>query len=161
MGKQLLDDVVIEEGDFTTDYLNKTTYRDMLDDVADNDMAGAAMDRVLGNERANATAFEQAEEKEDTAAAKVAAREVQHADDGDFEDKVVPTEVSSKAQTPGPFGATNAALEETETGEQHHIDNYMIKLQRFLLKNVPLGPSKPKKKSKNPRRDELRARRGR
>lgn len=165
--KQMLDDVVIQEGDFTTDYLTKVTYRDMLDDAAENDMAGAAMDRLLGNNErsSNVAAFEQAEEREDIVAAKVAAREVQHADDGDFEEKTAPpTEASSKAQTPGPFGAINAALEEGNIDaaeEERHIDNYMVKFQRFLLRDVPLGPSKPKKKSKNPRRDELRARRAR
>ena len=153
--KQLLDDVVIQEGDFTTDYQNKVTYRDMLDDAADDDVAGAAMDRVLGNERTNTTAFEQVEEQEDIAAAKVAAREVQHADDGDFEDTVAPTEASSKAQTPGPSGAVDSG-----SRDDHHIDSYMIKLQTFFLKDVPLAaPKNRNKKSKNRRRDEAKLRR--
>ncbi|KPI43846.1 Helicase swr1 [Cyphellophora attinorum] len=152
--KQLLDDVVIQEGDFTTDYLNKTTYRDMLDDAPDDDdVAGAAMDRVLGNDRTNATAFEQAEEREDIVAAKEAAKEDQHADDGDFEEKAAATEASSKAQTPGPGAEVN------DDEAEHHIDNYMIKLQRFLLRDVPLAPPKDRSKKGKRYRDEHRVRR--
>lgn len=174
--KLLLDEVVIQEGDFTTDYLNKLSYRDMLDDGAEDDVAGAAMDRVLGG-TGNVAAFEQAEEKEDIAAAKVAAREVQHADDGDFEEAKgtggnstggLNTGASSKAQTPGPFGATNAALEEADDGQNsglaeddQHIDTYMVNTVKWLLKDIALGPAKPKKKSKNPRRDEMKARKAR
>ena len=156
--KQLLDDVVIQEGDFTTEYRNKTSYRDMLDETAEDDVAGAAMDRVLGNDRSNATAFEQAEDREDIAAAKVAAREVQHADDGDFDDKAVATPQTNEGQTSGPFGATNAAIDEAENVDRH-IDQYMLKLQHFLLRDVPLGP--PKDRSKKRRRDEHRVRRPR
>ena len=163
--KQLLDDVVIQEGDFTTDYLNKTTYRDMLDDNAEDDVAGAAMDRVLGNERTNVTAFEQAEDREDMAAAKVAAKEVQHADDGDFEDKATSTATPGDAQTPGPMAATNAALAEKDGREAHaegdgatHVDEYMLGLQKWLLRDVPLGPGKGSKKARK-RKDEHRVRR--
>ena len=155
--KQLLDDVVIQEGDFTTDYLNKTTYKDMLDEEAEEDVAGAAMDRVLGNERTNVTAFEQAEDREDIAAAKVAAKEVQHADDGDFEDKNTAT--PREAQTPGPMAATNAALAEATDADGRHVDEYMIKLQRYILRDVPLGPRKDRSKKGKKRRDEHRVRR--
>ncbi|KAK5240773.1 swr1 complex component, partial [Exophiala xenobiotica] len=73
--KQLLDDVVIQEGDFTTDYMNKLNYRDMLEDVGEDDAAGLAMDRVLGNDKTNIAVLEQVEDQEDIAAAKVAVRE--------------------------------------------------------------------------------------
>ncbi|RMD42792.1 hypothetical protein DV735_g2370, partial [Chaetothyriales sp. CBS 134920] len=137
--KQLLDDVVIQEGSFTTDYLNKLSYRDMLDDELD-DVAGAAMDTVLGNDRGNAAAFEQAEDNEDIAAARVAAREIQHADDGDFDDKVAATPHTNEAQTPG---AGNGASEEAQPGLMDgHIDGYLLKLQSWLLTDVPLGPAK-------------------
>lgn len=155
--KQLLDDVVIQEGDFTTDYVNKVNYKDMLDENAEDDVAGAAMDRVLGNNSTNVTAFEPAEDREDIAAAKVAAREVQHADDGDFEDKSTPRE----GQTPGPMAATNAALAEADTDEDgiRHIDEYMLKIQKYLLRDVPLGPPKDRSKKSKKRRDEHRVRR--
>ena len=156
--KQLLDDVVIQEGEFTTDYLNKVSYRDMLDDEAENDVAGAAMDRVLGNEKQTISAFEHAEDREDIAAAKVAAREVQHADDGDFEENAVGMPEGGDAQMLGPSGATEAAL--AEAVAQGHIDEYMIKVQRYLLRGVPLGPGKDRRK-KGKRRDEHRTRRAR
>lgn len=156
--KQLLDDVVIQEGEFTTDYLNKVSYRDMLDDEAENDVAGAAMDRVLGNEKQTISAFEHAEDREDIAAAKVAAREVQHADDGDFEENAIGMPEGGDAQMLGPSGATEAALAEAVV--QGHIDEYMIKVQRYLLRGVPLGPGKDRRK-KGKRRDEHRTRRAR
>jgi len=39
--KRMLDDVVIQEGDFTTDYFNKLTIRDMLGDEVVNNLEGA------------------------------------------------------------------------------------------------------------------------
>ncbi|KAL2163557.1 hypothetical protein VTH06DRAFT_5615 [Thermothelomyces fergusii] len=92
--KQMLDDVVIQEGEFTTDYLNKLSVRDVINTngevVANEDdmAANAAMDRVLGgvesaNPRSAARVLEQAEDKEDVAAARVAEKEIQQ-DDADF-----------------------------------------------------------------------------
>lgn len=166
--KQLLDDVVIQEGDFTTDYTNKMSYRDMLDDEAENDAAGVAMDRVLGNDKNNAIVLEQAEDQEDRAAAKVAVKEIQHADEGDFEDKAVATATATPrtndAQTPGPFGATEIALAEVEAAEKpsasHHIDDYFIRMQTFLMQDIPLGPGKDQRK-RGRKRDEHRIRRAR
>ncbi|KAK4941173.1 swr1 complex component [Elasticomyces elasticus] len=162
--KQMLDDVVIQEGDFTTDYMNKLTYRDMLEDnTAEDDVAGLAMDRLLGNDRTNLTVLETAEDQEDRAAAKVAAREVHHADDGDFEDKTATaTPRTNDAQTPGPFAANETALAEAQAHDEaaHDIDEYMIRAQTYLMRDVPLGPGKDKRK-KGKRRDEHRVRRAR
>jgi len=161
--KQLLDDVVIQEGEFTTDYMNKLSYRDMLDDQAEDDEAGAAMDRVLGNDKNNTVVLEQAEDQEDRAAAKVAAREIQHADDGDFEDKTAAatataTPRTNDAQTPGPFGATETPLAEAHASTSNHIDDYLVRLQSFLMRDIPLGPAKDQRK-KGRKRDEHRVRR--
>jgi helicase SWR1 len=161
--KQLLDDVVIQEGDFTTDYMNKLNYRDMLEDAGEDDAAGLAMDRVLGNDKTNIAVLEQVEDQEDIAAAKVAVREVQHADDGDFEDKTASaTPRTNEAQTPGPFAATDTALAETQMDADavRDIDEYMVKLQSWLMKDVPLGPGKERRK-KGKRGDEHRVRRAR
>ena len=145
--KQLLDDVVIQEGDFTTDYLNKATYKDMLDDqqTDEDDVAGAAMDRVLGANliegKNKATAFEQAEDREDIAAARVAEKEVQNADDGDFDDMIKPVGAADSEQNAlDPFKATDAAIADADDAADnvHHIDEYMLKLQHYLLKNAPL-----------------------
>ncbi|KIX97115.1 uncharacterized protein Z520_07229 [Fonsecaea multimorphosa CBS 102226] len=172
--KQLLDDVVIQEGDFTTDYMNRMTYRDMLDENAEEDEAGKAMDRVLGNDKTSIGVLEQAEDQEDRAAAKVAARELQHADEGDFEDgraSATPrTQTGDARSTPapggvsnGPFGATDTAIIESQQDEEriHHIDEYFIQLQKYLMKDIPLGPGKDSKKGKKGRRgrDEHRVRR--
>jgi helicase SWR1 len=172
--KQMLDDVVIQEGEFTTDYLNKMTYRDMLpvSDDDDEDEAGRAMDRVLGNAGdKNTGVLEQAEDLEDRAAAKVAAKEVQHADDGDFEDHKLSTpttQTGGARNTPalganGPYDVTDAAISQVNNheGRWHHIDEYLIQLQKYLVKDLPLalgrGDSKRGKKGK--RRAEQRHRR--
>ncbi|GAB1317457.1 swr1 complex component [Madurella fahalii] len=92
--KQMLDDVVIQEGEFTTDYFNKLSVRDVMGtngeiSANENDVAAnAAMDRVLGgvessNPRSVGRVLEQAEDREDVAAARVAEKEIQQ-DDADF-----------------------------------------------------------------------------
>jgi helicase SWR1 len=162
--KQLLDDVVIQEGEFTTDHINRLSYRDMLEEEAEEDAAGAAMDRVLGNDRGNAVVLEQAEDQEDRAAAKVAAREVQHADEGDFEDRTADaTPQTTEAPTPGPFAATEIALADGQASDdkQHHIDEYLVTMQLYLMRDVPLGPGKDSRKKGKRRRDEHRVRRAR
>ena len=165
----MLDDVVIQEGDFTTDYLNKLSVRDMLgDDIVDGDAeAGAAMDRVLGSR--SGMGFEQVEDREDIAAARVAEKEVQHADDGDFEDAVASHDPSTTPRTPGalsegPFAATNAALDEAEDemkvddGSQH-IDDYMLRLKKWLLAGVPIMPLAMKNKKSKKKGGEHRTKR--
>ena len=146
--KRMLDDVVIQEGDFTTDYLNKLSVRDMLgNDIVDGDAeASAAMDRVLGSR--NGIGFEQVEDQEDIAAARVAEKEVLHADDGDFEDAVVSQDRSATPRTPvalpeGPLSAVNATLDEAGKGNEEdegvqHIDEYMLRLKKWLLADVPV-----------------------
>lgn len=92
--KQMLDDVVIQEGEFTTEYFNKLSVRDVIGtngevSANENDVAAnAAMDRVLGgvesgNPRSVGRVLEQAEDTEDVAAARVAEKEIQQ-DDADF-----------------------------------------------------------------------------
>lgn len=161
--KQLLDDVVIQEGDFTTDYLNKLTYRDMLDDKNEDetdDVAGAAMDRVLGGNlgdpKHNAAAFEQAEDKDDVAAARVAEKEVENADNGDFDDlPKAATGNESKQNISDPYAATSAAIQNVDQDDDDsgikHIDEYMLRLQRFLLKDTPIARSKKDRSKKGAR----------
>ncbi|KIW72915.1 hypothetical protein, variant [Phialophora macrospora] len=176
--KQMLDDVVIQEGDFTTDYMARMTYRDMLDtgDGPEEDEAGRAMDRVLGTAGdKNIVVLEQAEDQEDRAAAKVAAKEIQVTDDADFEDLAPSTtpQTGDARNTPtasngvgvggnGLFTATDTAPTEVaeESEKWHHIDEYLIQLQRYLMKDIPLGGGKNSKKGKKGRRrDEHRVRR--
>ncbi|KAI9858890.1 MAG: swr1 complex component [Trichoglossum hirsutum] len=104
--KRMLDDVVIQEGEFTTDYFNKLSIRDMLGDDAvamDGDAsANAAMDRVFGGPTGSGRdvekVLEQVEDREDIVAAKVAEKELIHTDDADFDEKG--TRASSVAVTP-------------------------------------------------------------
>jgi helicase SWR1 len=169
--KRMLDDVVIQEGDFTTDYLNKLSVRDMLgDDVVDGDPeASAAMDRVLGSR--SGMGFEQVEDREDIAAARVAEKEVQHADDGDFEDAVLSHDPSATPRTSGaisegPFAATNAALDEADNDNKEndrfrHIDEYMLGLKKWLLADVPIMPLTMKNRKSKKRGGEHRTKRAR
>lgn len=160
--KQMLDDVVIQEGDFTTDYMQRMTYRDMLpdEDSPDEDEAGRAMDRVLGTAvgHKNIGVLEQAEDQEDRTAAKVAAREEQNADEGDFEDG----RTSATPKTGDAIGTpmTPGGDLVGDDDRWHHIDEYLIQLQKFLVKDIPLGPAKdPKRGKKGRKKDEHRVRR--
>lgn len=92
--KQMLDDVVIQEGAFTTDYFNNRQGELSVQDVAGGLMgehdaaANAAMDLVLGgvdksDTRTATKVLEQAEDTEDVVAARAAEKEILQ-DDADF-----------------------------------------------------------------------------
>ncbi|MCJ1245859.1 swr1 complex component [Trapelia coarctata] len=110
--KRMLDDVVIQEGDFTTDYFNKPNIKDALDEEGledGHDEASAAMDRVLGtgpgNPKLSSKIFEEAEDKEDIDAAKVAEKEMAQADEADFDERTASGSIGTP-KTPGPGTAT-------------------------------------------------------
>ncbi|KAI9835442.1 MAG: hypothetical protein M1819_002360 [Sarea resinae] len=115
--KRMLDDVVIQEGEFTTDYFNKLSLRDIVgDDVAatvpdmdGHDEAIAAMDRVLGNAGAGRV-LEEVEDIEDRNAAKLAEREILHADDADFDEKAAAAAVAAAGATTGEGGSSSSAV---------------------------------------------------
>src|SRR2546430_17258240 len=96
----------------------------------------------------NGMGFEQVEDREDIAAARVAEKEVLHADDGDFEDAVVSQDRSATPRTPvalpeGPLSAVNATLDEAGNGNEEdegvqRIDEYMLRLKKWLLADVPV-----------------------
>ena len=115
--------------------------------------------------------FEQAEDKEDRDAAKNAQKELEHADDGDFEDRGVsygtPGGIGqSQAETPletGPYeGDTSggrlitspdvrSADDEVDAESQPgHIDEYILRFTEWATKDEPLllPTDKAKKKSK-------------
>ncbi|MCJ1378887.1 swr1 complex component [Xylographa soralifera] len=127
--KRMLDDVVIQEGDFTTDYFNKPDIKDALDDesLGEGDAeASAAMDRVLGagpgHGKLSTRIFDQAEDKEDIDAAKVAEKELAESDDADFDEKTAsgglgtPRTPGSRALSTRRLGSTTGSLA-TPTGE--------------------------------------------
>ncbi|KAI1338666.1 SNF2 family N-terminal domain-containing protein [Xylariaceae sp. FL0016] len=105
--KQMLDDVVIQEGGFTTDYFNKISVRDVMGEASGElDVVGDAMDRVLGgvdnsDQRTVGRVLEQAEDREDVDAAHVAEKEIQE-DEADFAEKpVTATASGSSSARPG------------------------------------------------------------
>ncbi|KAG6354160.1 hypothetical protein INS49_004764 [Diaporthe citri] len=109
--KQMLDDVVIQEGAFTTDYFNNRRGELSVQEVAGGLMgehdaaANAAMDLVLGgvdksDTRTATKALEQAEDTEDVVAARAAEKEILQ-DDADFsEAKPGSGAVSTQQGTP-------------------------------------------------------------
>ena len=165
--KRMLDDVIIQEGEFTTDYFNKMSYKDMLPDEGEDeaqDEANAAMDRVLGNARGGVpgSTLAQAEDAEDAAAAKAAEREVQHVDADDFDEKALPKE---GLDTPaGGTGSAGVDGDPTAAGEGKlgTIDDFMLRIQAHLLKDTPLPlPANKNKKRGAKKGQEHRVRRKR
>ncbi|KAG6035075.1 swr1 complex component [Claviceps citrina] len=191
--KQMLDDVVIQEGEFTTDYFNRVSVRDVLEDKADFTSEGvaaadAALDRVLGgpdtsrDQRTVGRALEQAEDREDVAAARVAEREIQ-ADDADFTEKISgPASGTSTARQGTPAGKSvldggsglggGLDMEEmppppppTDDGDEvqtecnawggrmGNIDDYMLGMMAEELKHTKLELPRDKRKSKKKGRD--------
>jgi helicase SWR1 len=187
--KRMLDDVVIQEGEFTTDYFTKLDVRDMINTdeeelLTGQDEASAAMDRVLENRVTNASrVFEQAEDKEDIDAAKNAQKELEHADDGDFDERAnpatAPGQTPTQAGTPLPFAsdetqpqplatatatanANSVALDDVETEPSlGHIDDYLLRFMEWNMKDEPLvlPVDKNTKKSKKGKEHRLRKRR--
>ena len=187
--KRMLDDVVIQEGEFTTDYFTKLDVRDMIGNdeaLTGQDEASAAMDRVLENRVTNTSrVFEQAEDKEDIDAAKNAQKELEHADDGDFDDRAnanasgvtaASASASGAGQTPTQAGtplpdeaqqslnANNAEVaEDTADSDPSvgHIDDYLLRFMEWNMKDEPLvlPVDKSMKKSKKGKEHRLRKRR--
>jgi len=97
--------VVIQEGDFTTDYFNKLTIRDMLgDEVVDELHMQDDVPIIPGGNVEKA--LEAAEDVEDVAAAKVAQKEVVDTDVADFADRGTP---QTPKETPAPVAAVGEA----------------------------------------------------
>ncbi|PNY28588.1 Helicase SWR1 [Tolypocladium capitatum] len=178
--KQILDDVVIQEGEFTTDYFNRVSVRDVLEAKVDFTSEGvsaadAALDRVLGgpgtnsDQRTVGRVLEQAEDREDVAAARVAEREIQ-ADDADFTEKPGgPASGASTTRQGTPSGksvldgsvldgADSIQMDEgTECNAwgdtMGNIDEYMLGIMAEQLKHTKLELPKDKKKGKKKGKD--------
>ena len=140
--KSLLDQAVIQDGRFTTDYnvSPKAGADEEPDDVS------AAIDRFLsGGDKAIAKTFESVEDKEDVQAAQQAQKEQQQ-DAEEFADGT--NKNTSVPPTPGATGPDDPQEEDVVAAAnlEGHIDNYMIKLVEFSLKNVPFVPPKPERR---------------
>ncbi|KAH9902341.1 SNF2 family domain-containing protein [Xylariomycetidae sp. FL2044] len=188
--KQMLDDVVIQEGGFTTDYFNKLSVHEVIGRPTEEaDVVGDAMDRVLGgvensDQRTVNRVLEQAEDREDIDAARVAEKEIQE-DEADFEEKPTTANASGASSTrqgtpttrdgsvlPG-VGRSNLglhgesadvddALEEMENnawGERiRTIDEYMLSTMSKQLEGTALELPRDKKKSKSKKGKDTRKR---
>ncbi|KAJ6015779.1 hypothetical protein N7540_010370 [Penicillium herquei] len=169
--KRMLDDVIIQEGEFTTDYFTKLQNAPVeeTDDRDGKDEASAAMDRVLGNRvTTGSRAFEQAEDKEDIDAAKNAQKELEHADDGDFDERTPSNGTPAQTGTPlpdtGEATQTPTAVgheEPAESFEPNHIDDYLLRFMEWNMRDEPLvlPQDKSKKKSKKGKEHHLKRRR--
>lgn len=185
--KRMLDDVVIQEGEFNTDYATKLDVRDDDGLEQHEDEATAAMDRVLetrvggggggsggggGGSGPTPRGFEQVEDKEDIDAAKNAQKELEHADEDDFEDGG--GNVSGRRTRPGsPFAAAGsdhqhgAQVLTAPDGEAEvewqpgDVDEYLIRFMEWNMKDEPLvlPVDKSKKKSKKGKEHRLKRRR--
>ncbi|KAF2189316.1 hypothetical protein K469DRAFT_701950 [Zopfia rhizophila CBS 207.26] len=162
--KRLLDDVIIQKGDFTTDMFNKVTWRDAFDegDSVPVDEAGAAMDRVLGEKAGllgDTKALEKVEDKEDLAAANIAQKEIVdeiHDDHVDFNESssATPANGLTRAQSEAVIEEENAGK---GAGEMRHVDEYMLSWCREEFGAEPwkpprLGEKKRARKGADPHR---------
>lgn len=172
--KRMLDDVVIQEGDFTTDYFNKMSVQDVLGEdssLLDGDAAAsAAMDRILGGPDDNGKnvqrVFAQVEDREDVVAAKVAEQEVEQTDAADFdENAATATATPAAADTPRDEAETAVADEapvvddEMEIDEEEELnawgarvestDDYMLNFMVAELKDTPVEIPRDRKKGRD------------
>ena len=173
--KRMLDEVVIQEGEFTTDYFHRV--QDVTDDdVAGDDFAGAAVDRVFGGRGDVTKVLEAAEDTVDVDAARAQQKDM-HMDDADFDQDSKPrSAATSVPPTPGfmtgdGVGKAVVAADGTEmsttleaaqsglagpldvdgTLQLPHVDEYMLRFVEMALKDVPFVP--PVDKSKKGRLD--------
>lgn len=180
--KRMLDDVVIQEGEFTTDYFNNMSVKDMIGDEALDDRdadANAAMDRVLGGGRGTGRVFEAVEDQEDIAAAKEAEKEIAN-EAVEFDEKGAATPKTTGPATPGEMmpppkpsqgddvertttmeaadsGLANAAAMLSQEAEEEvpSCDDYMLRFMEWEFEDIPMQPPVDKNKKKSKKGKEL------
>ena len=126
--KRQLDNVVIQEGEFTTDYLGQFSVRDLVNDPNISEATKEIADRTIdfSGDTKMTKAFAQAEDEEDRVAAGAALKEVA-VDDEDFTEE-------NKAQPNGSTSMLKALDVEDELPDDvdyeegvGHIDEYMLR----------------------------------
>jgi helicase SWR1 len=153
--KRLLDDVIIQKGDFTTDTFNKVTWRDALDEnmgIDTTDEAGAAMERVLGEKiglLGDARVMGTVEDTEDRTAASIAQKEIVdeiQEDQVDFNESLNATRAASEAAA----AAANKHDEDLDADGneklRRHVDEYMLSLYREEFGKEPFRPPTDRQK---------------
>jgi helicase SWR1 len=153
--KRLLDDVIIQKGDFTTDYFNKVSWRDALEGEEPVDEAGAAMDRVLGEKAGllgDAKVMTSVEDTEDMNAANIAQKEMV---DEIQEDQVDFNESSTSATPKDAGSATRSTSVAGKAGdiardeaERRHVDEYMLDWYREEYGREPYRPPTDRQRKK-------------
>lgn len=184
--KTRLDEVVIQEGQFTTDHFQASAAADGGDAVDDGDIeTDAALDRVLGG-RSMGKVFEQIEDKEDVAAAKIAEKELLQTDAADFDEKADRNSGTMTPKTPGPqtpgeimappsiggdsvertatleaatSGLATGVIEDGDDEGLGHVDEYMLQYIEWELRDVPVVATPEKKNKKKKKGEEHRVRR--
>ena len=119
--KRMLDDVVIQEGDFTTEYFNRLGVNDSNDDT------DAAIDKVFGGGSGGGNGngsrmLQQAEDKEDQDAAKEAQKEDLQADDADFGEKAGDREASRDSTPRTTTTATEKQSQIAPNAQESNVD---------------------------------------
>ena len=180
--KRMLDDVVIQEGEFTTDYFNNMSVKDIIGDEALDDRdadANAAMDRVLGGGRGSGRILEAVEDQEDIAAAKQAEKEIAN-EAIEFDEKGSATPKTPAPPTPGEVkplrkpsqddgvertttmeaadsGLANPAAMASQEAEEEgpSCDDYMLRFMEWEFEDVPMQPPVDKNKKKSKKGKEL------
>lgn len=141
--KRRLDEMVIAEGDFTTDYLQKLDWRDYLDEDQLQELGVDAADPNPTESAADIRqALAAAEDEEDAVAAKAAVAELA-VDRPDFSEQVV---APNPLLAPAGSGADGSATPQLETPAEEEeeeeddplkgqVDGYMV---RFVERNWDL-----------------------
>ncbi len=179
--KRMLDDVVIQEGEFTTDYFNNMSVKDIIGDEALDDRdadANAAMDRVLGGGRGTGRVFEAVEDQEDIVAAKEAEKEIVN-EAIEFDEKGATTPKNPGPPTPAEpmpprkssqddgvertttmeaadSGLANpSAMLSQEAEDVPSCDDYMLRFMEWEFEDIPVQPPVDKNKKKPKKGKEL------
>ncbi|KAK4541885.1 hypothetical protein LTR36_007249 [Oleoguttula mirabilis] len=131
--KSLLDQAVIQEGHFTTEYNQPAKPANVEEEEDNKDGVAAAIERFLGGgDKATNQAVESVEDKEDVVAAQNARKE-EAQDEVDFAERS--SKGPSLAATPGPAGAA-----EVDGDGVGHVDQYMVGLVEAMQKDVLFVP---------------------
>lgn len=153
--KRLLDDVIIQKGDFTTDTFNRVTWRDALEEnvaIDTTDEAGAAMERVLGEKAGllgDTRIMRTVEDTEDMAAASLAQKEIVdeiQEDNVDFEESTTATRAASESAAGGAAKPGDDLDADGNEREKRHVDEYMLGLYREEFGKEPWRPPTERQK---------------
>ncbi|KAI8600228.1 SNF2 family N-terminal domain-containing protein [Dissophora ornata] len=138
--KRMLDNVVIQEGEFTTDYFQKMDWRDMLGeedlakigDLGPTQTDGEPQDLSTVHGADLEQALAAAEDENDVLAMQQAKHEMEGVDLNDFSDTAaINAATSAKVQFAGAVLIEATATMEEEEGEvieMGHVDEYMLRL---------------------------------